>query len=449
MEALQVKDVEFNGAMLKAVQDVNKIIWIGVKWVCEGIGLSEGQTKNERKRLQNDIVLSKGGRNFVLPTLGGNQEVSCLQLDYLPLWLAKISITPTMQRNNPEVVERLVVYQLKAKDVLAAAFLPEITHISQPESSQRFIQIPLPDYSSVLDRIDVMESFILMKVAEQFSQSESRMEALERRMDDFTLNMTNLSRFIVDKMEKFDMRQKPELVAPVVTVDQPFYSDDRKSWKRKVYKLMDDILLHDHKFSERADIYKHLYKLMRNEDGAVWEQYIKEYKAKYDMDAKPATIDVCYEDKTLRSIFMAKLENLAFNCGAIDNSYIIDAPLCLVGDVMPEEVKHLSLDRKEIVPASEIIRPLIELRQDVSVHGVISYKKVYQYMTDRYGVSWKHNETRYITKNGRKPSGRIAVVMDNPRLYRKFKNAVNDLINLTVAEDNRNLKQKDVNADDE
>lgn len=319
----------------------------------------------------------------------------------------------------------------------------------QPNLAQNYIQIPLPDYSVLLARVDSLESALRMQSSEQFSQSESRMEALERRMDDFTLNMTNLSRFIVDKMEKFDMRQKPELVAPVVTVDQPFYSDDRKSWKRKVYKLMDDILLHDHKFSERADIYKYLYKLMRNEDGAVWEQYIKEYKAKYDMDAKPATIDVCYEDKTLRSIFMAKLENLAFNCGAIDNSYIIDAPLCLVGDVMPEEVKHLSLDRKEIVPASEIIRPLIELRQDVSVHGVISYKKVYQYMTDRYGVSWKHNETRYITKNGRKPSGRIAVVMDNPRLYRKFKNAVNDLINLTVAEDNRNLKQKDVNADDE
>lgn len=448
MDALQIKDVEFNGSMLKAVQDLNKIIWVGVKWVCNGIGLSEGQSKNERKRLQNDIVLSKGGRNFVLPTLGGNQEVLCLQLDYLPLWLAKISITPAMQRNNPEVVEKLVTYQLKAKDVLAAAFLPEITHMSQPESSQRFIQIPLPDYSGILDRIDVMESSILMKVVEQFSQSESRMASLEQRMDDFTQNMTNLSRFIVDKMEKFDVQQRPESIVSVAVVEQSSYSEDRKLWKRKVYKLMDDILLHDDKFAERADIYKHLYKLMRNEDGAVWEQYIKEYRAKYDMDVKPSTIDVCYEDETLRSIFMSKLENLAFKCGAIDNSYIIDAPLCLVGDVMPDEVKHLSTD-KAIVPTSEIIKPLIEKRQDTSMHGVVSYKQVYQYMSENYKVSWKHNETRYITKNGRKPSGRIAIVMDNPRLYRKFKNAVNDLINLTVAEDNRNLEQKDVNADDE
>ena len=36
----------------------------------------------------------------------------------------KISITPTMRENNPELVEKLVNYQLKAKDALAAAFLP-------------------------------------------------------------------------------------------------------------------------------------------------------------------------------------------------------------------------------------------------------------------------------------------------------------------------------------
>ena len=38
--------------------------------------------------------------------------------------VCKISITPTMRENNPELVEKLVNYQIKAKDVLAAAFLP-------------------------------------------------------------------------------------------------------------------------------------------------------------------------------------------------------------------------------------------------------------------------------------------------------------------------------------
>ena len=60
-----------------------------------------------------------------LPTNGGNQEVLCLKLDYVPLWLAKIAITPKMERETPELAARLEQYQLKAKDVLAAAFLPQ------------------------------------------------------------------------------------------------------------------------------------------------------------------------------------------------------------------------------------------------------------------------------------------------------------------------------------
>ena len=121
---LIVKEVDFFGDRLKAARDEQGIVWAGVKQLCDGIGLSDGQVKAERKKIQEDLVLSKGGRNLTLPTKGGNQEVLCLQLDYVPLWLAKISITPTMRENNPELVEKLVKYQLKAKDVLAAAFLP-------------------------------------------------------------------------------------------------------------------------------------------------------------------------------------------------------------------------------------------------------------------------------------------------------------------------------------
>ena len=67
----------------------------------------------------------KGRENFPLPTNGGVQEVLCLKLDFIPLWLAKISITPTMEQETPELATRLIEYQLKAKDILAEAFLPK------------------------------------------------------------------------------------------------------------------------------------------------------------------------------------------------------------------------------------------------------------------------------------------------------------------------------------
>jgi len=125
MNELEIKRVPFMGTELMAARDADGQICAGVRWMCEGIGLSEGQAKSERLKIQKDKALSKGGRNFVLPTKGGNQETLCLKLDFVPLWLAKICITPTMEQETPELAARLMEYQLKAKDVLAAAFMPQ------------------------------------------------------------------------------------------------------------------------------------------------------------------------------------------------------------------------------------------------------------------------------------------------------------------------------------
>lgn len=125
MNELEVKKVPFMGTELMAARDNDGQIWAGVRWMCDGIGLTKGQMQNERNRIREDKVLSKGERNLVLPTNGGQQNTLCLKLDYVPLWLAKIAITPRMERETPELAAKLEQYQLKAKDVLAAAFLPK------------------------------------------------------------------------------------------------------------------------------------------------------------------------------------------------------------------------------------------------------------------------------------------------------------------------------------
>lgn len=60
MNELTVKQVDLFGDTIMAAQDKNGNIWAGVKWFCEGLGLSEGQTKSERKKIQEDMVLSEG-----------------------------------------------------------------------------------------------------------------------------------------------------------------------------------------------------------------------------------------------------------------------------------------------------------------------------------------------------------------------------------------------------
>lgn len=132
MNKLEVKKVPFMGTELMAARDTDGQIWAGVRWMCDGIGFSEGQRKRQIANIQDDTVLSKGGSNLILPTKGGSQRTLCLKLDYVPLWLAKIAITPKMERETPELAAKLEQYQLRAKDVLAAAFLPQAVQSPTP-----------------------------------------------------------------------------------------------------------------------------------------------------------------------------------------------------------------------------------------------------------------------------------------------------------------------------
>lgn len=154
MNELTVKQVDLFGDTIMAAQDKDGNIWAGVKWFCEALGLSDGQRQRQTSNIQSDIVLNEGVANLHLPTKGGSQEVLCLNIDFIPLWLAKISITPSMKENNPELVEKLVKYQLKAKDILAEAF------IQKPKSSAE----------------------MLLMYAQQFYEQEQRMSAIEDDM---------------------------------------------------------------------------------------------------------------------------------------------------------------------------------------------------------------------------------------------------------------------------
>jgi phage antirepressor YoqD-like protein len=122
--AFVTKEVEFNGDLLKATQDDNTgKIYVGASWVCNGIGLSKSQKDTQIQKIQSDIVLKQGCLKFQGGVFDENNETVAIELDYLPLWLAKISITPTMQKENPILTKRLINYQTQAQKVLAQAFI--------------------------------------------------------------------------------------------------------------------------------------------------------------------------------------------------------------------------------------------------------------------------------------------------------------------------------------
>lgn len=154
MNDLIVKDVDVFGDSITAAKDGDGNIWVGIKWICKGLGMTEGQWKRQIKNIQKDMVLSKGGSNLILSTSSGERDVFCLKNDFLPLWLAKISITPNIRQNMPELADKLLEYQLRAKDVLSDAFIKKDSQL--PMTTQEQIKLLAQGNVELNQKVDTL-----------------------------------------------------------------------------------------------------------------------------------------------------------------------------------------------------------------------------------------------------------------------------------------------------
>ena len=133
--ALQTSIFDFYGDELIALKDnATGEIYTSINSVLKGIGFTnKNQIRKRRDKWINDIVISKGIMKFNVPTqevvskngttLFNEKETFCISQRKLPLALAKINITPTMKKNQPELVSKLELYQDKCADVLASVFI--------------------------------------------------------------------------------------------------------------------------------------------------------------------------------------------------------------------------------------------------------------------------------------------------------------------------------------
>lgn len=160
MKDLVVKSVDLFGDSVMAAQDREGNIWAGVTYFCKALGMSKNQRDAQVDKVQLDKTLSKGCGKFPAGVFDSSNETYALRLDFVPIWLAKITITDKMQKDHPELADKLLNYQLKAKDVLAAAFLPQYT---QQLSDRQYTKADIPvgevaRLSTVMDRIMVRQN---------------------------------------------------------------------------------------------------------------------------------------------------------------------------------------------------------------------------------------------------------------------------------------------------
>lgn len=157
MNELIVKPADVLGDTIMAAKDHSGNVWVGVRWVCDALDMTEGQMKRQIKNIKKDMAFGEGGSNQIpLPTGQGTQEVFCIRNDFIPLWLTKISITQKTREERPEFSKKLLEYQLKAKDILAEAFLPKQNDF--PKTTQAQIQLLAQGNVELNQRVDDIQA---------------------------------------------------------------------------------------------------------------------------------------------------------------------------------------------------------------------------------------------------------------------------------------------------
>ncbi|MCI8378636.1 MAG: hypothetical protein HFH72_08980 [Lachnospiraceae bacterium] len=125
MDNLIVKPVDVLGSSIMAAQDEKGRIFAGVNYFCNALGMTKGQRDKQVQKVQKDEVLKQGCFRLEAGVFDPSNEAITLRIEFIPLWLAKIVITDKTKQENPELADKLLEYQLKAKDILAEAFLPQ------------------------------------------------------------------------------------------------------------------------------------------------------------------------------------------------------------------------------------------------------------------------------------------------------------------------------------
>lgn len=131
MNDLIVKNVNVLGDSIMAAKDEKGNVWAGVNYFCNALGMTKGQRDKQVQKVQTDEALKRGASKLEAGVFDKNNETVVLKIEYVPLWLTKIKITEKTRKEHPELADKLLEYQLRAKDILAEAFMPKQPKILQ------------------------------------------------------------------------------------------------------------------------------------------------------------------------------------------------------------------------------------------------------------------------------------------------------------------------------
>lgn len=256
--ALQVTDFNFYGDSLVAIRDnATGEIYTSITQILRNIGFTEKQNEYQKKKFIKDIVVSKGllkfsGVELNMPSIN---EVTCISNSKLPIALTKITITPKMKREQPELSGKLLKYQDKCADVLASVFF---------------------DHKSVSD-------INLQPLVDVITTLSSSIVTIQQDIVSIKQNQENLQKQIPKKRFSF--------------------------WATKMFPKY-QLLMDYFSIRENKDLYKELYKEFHNMYPDIeLNQVIDDYCYENKLDSC-YTLDAIEHDKSVRTLFEAMVDSL-------------------------------------------------------------------------------------------------------------------------------------------
>lgn len=256
--ALQVTDFDFYGDSLVAIRDnATGDIYTSITQILRNLGFTEKQNEYQKKKFMKDIVVSKGILKFsgVELNMPSVNEVTCISNSKLPIALTKITITPKMKREQPELSGKLLKYQDKCADVLASVFL---------------------DHKSVSD-------INLQPLVDAITTLSSSVMTMQQDIISIKQNQENIQKQIPKKRFSF--------------------------WATKMFPKY-QLLMDYFSIQENKDLYKELYKEFHNMHPDIeLNQVVDDYCYENKLDSC-YTLDAIEHDKSVRNLFEAMVDGL-------------------------------------------------------------------------------------------------------------------------------------------
>ena len=178
------KTVHFYGDDLLAIRDDDSgAIYLPVTRVCANLGIT---AQRQAQRLREHPVLSTGLQTLSVEA-SGIQEMLCIRLDLVPLWLAGVNAN----RVAVAVRDKLIRYQTEAASVLWAAFRADVLpttefELSPGETSGAMLAYEIGTAIQHLARQQMeMEQRIGTQIATTHQVLNTRIDQMARWANDF------------------------------------------------------------------------------------------------------------------------------------------------------------------------------------------------------------------------------------------------------------------------